>query len=55
MESHVQRSDEMQKFAQCAQSKTVENFRKIAAPLTSERRANPAHARLQRTSRNADF
>jgi hypothetical protein len=48
-------TDEMQKFAQCAQSKTMENFRQIAAPVTPERQANPAHARSQRTYRCADF
>jgi hypothetical protein len=48
-------TDEVQKFAQSGQSKTAENFKKITDPRTSEQRVNPAHARSQRTARNADF
>jgi len=36
-------TDEMQKFAHCAQSKTVENFRKIAAPGAAGPRISQWH------------
>jgi hypothetical protein len=54
-EIEVHPTDEVQKFAQCGQSKTAENFRKITDPRTSEQRANSAHARSQMPSRNAAF
>jgi len=34
-EIEVHPTDEVQKFAQCGQSKTAENFRKITGPRTS--------------------
>jgi hypothetical protein len=37
-EIEVHPTDEVQKFAQCGQSKTAENFRKITNPRTSGQR-----------------